>query len=558
MERTNGDNWVGELALKRRCQNSNVYIVETLDPKRIAELRERLKSGAVDKLVFGEKSREAFDEKIEYDLQSLGGRPVTWDISKEENRPLSTDAGGALQQIDERMRTSKVFVMMRYVVQQVHADQLTEHIIGWSQDPQLFENQSTIVVFTANASYFSEPVRRLCYVLSPTPSTTAEREALLRSTSQALTTSLTKAGQTPPALEVTSSIVSASSGLTLHDTETAAYESFQLLKKYSVDVFTRYKMGILKTYGIEYIEPKRGFESVGGFAALKTYLSRRVIRVLKEPSIAAKYGLTVPRGILLFGPPGNGKTWIAMSLSKEIGLPMLKLSPADFLRGIVGETEGRIKQLLSIIDSLGHVVVFIDEFDQIALSRSGQFIGDSGVSRRMQNMLLDWMGSEHRQALIVGATNFIELDPAFIRPGRIDEIVPVFQPDTEARKEILRIHTEQLRKMPLDKDVDLNAVAEKTRLFSGAELEKLAKMAANLAMDEDAPFVSKKHFDLALNGFNIEPSKRMADIQSTTKKLETMENVNQLFLKEATKEWTAKLPEEGRAKGFVPGLVNQP
>ena len=137
MTTPNGDNWVGELALKRRCQNSNVYIVETLDPKRIQELRERLKSGAVDRLVFGEKTREAFDEKIEYDLQSLGGRPVLWDISKEEPREISSDASGALQTIDGRMRTMKVFVMMRYVVQQIHADQLTEHIIGWSQDPQL-------------------------------------------------------------------------------------------------------------------------------------------------------------------------------------------------------------------------------------------------------------------------------------------------------------------------------------------------------------------------------------------------------------------------------------
>ncbi len=557
MATANGDNWVGDLALKRRCQNSNVYIVETLDPKRIDELRSRLSAGGLDKLVFGEKSGDGFTSKWDYDLQSMGGRPVIWDVSHEEPRSVTTDPGAALQSLDEKLRGESTFAMMRYVVQQAHADQLTEHIVGWSQDTDLYEKQSTIVIFTANANYFSEPIRRLCYVLSPVPSTPAERDAKLKSVAKQLTETLTKAKQPIPQLEVNSTIINASAGLTLHDTETAAFESFQLTRKFTVDVFTRYKMGILKTYGIEYVEPRRGFESVGGFSSLKTYLTRSVIRVLKEPAIAAKYGLKVPRGILLFGPPGTGKSWIAYSLSKEIGLPMLKLSPADFLRGIVGETESRIKQLLTIIDSMGHCVVFVDEFDQIALSRQGQFIGDSGVSRRMQNMLLDWMGNEHRQAFMVGATNFIDLDPAFVRPGRIDEIVPVFYPDQEARKEILRIHTGLVRTMPVDKDVDFNAISEKTRLWSGAELEKLAVLAARNAMDQDTPTVTMTHFTAALEGFNVDTGKRASDLKNTVEKMKAMENVNQVFLRDEAKEFLPKLSEKGRAEGFVPPIGTQ-
>jgi SpoVK/Ycf46/Vps4 family AAA+-type ATPase len=212
---------------------------------------------------------------------------------------------------------------------------------------------------------------------------------------------------------------------------------------------------------------------------------------------------------------------------------MITIDPATFLRGIVGETEARIKQVTQIIESLAPVVVFIDEFDQLALSRQAVMSTDSGVSRRMANMLLAWLGDENRKSFVVGATNLIQdIDPAFLRPGRMDEIIPVFYPDYKARLEILRVHTSVVRKVPL-KDVNLEEIAKKTYMWTGAELEKLVIEAASIAMSESTEYVTQEHFDLALRSIEVNASEREQRLKQMINELRKLEIVNQSFLRRA-------------------------
>jgi len=323
--------------------------------------------------------------------------------------------------------------------------------------------------------------------------------------------------------------------LNLHDIQTAFIESLLMHQNISIPVFTDYKIGILKNYGMFYVEPTRGFESVGGYEYLKNYIRNRIINVIKNPEKAEALGLKIPKGLLLYGPPGCGKTFLAKALAKELNLPMITLSPADLLRGIVGETEERTRQLGQLIESLAPIVVFIDEFDQLAIARGATFMGDSGVSRRMQSTLLEWLGDEKRKAFIVGATNFVtELDPAFIRPGRIDEIVLMLYPDCQAREEILKVQTSIIKKVPTG-NVDFNELAKKTFLFSGAELEKLVMEAASNAFIRNSGTVEQEDFINALNIFKINADERLRRVQQMISEIQKLESVNQAFLRESLK-----------------------
>jgi transitional endoplasmic reticulum ATPase len=319
----------------------------------------------------------------------------------------------------------------------------------------------------------------------------------------------------------------------LHDVETAAVESFSRYTDFRVEVFTEYKIKILREMGLEYVRPERGFESVGGYDYLKRYVTNRIIKILRSPDLAEKYGLSVPRGILLYGPPGTGKTWFAKALAKEIGLPMVIVDPSTFLRGIVGETEARVKQVTAVIESLAPVVVFIDEFDQLTLSRQAVMSTDSGVTRRMANMLLSWLGDESRKSFMVGATNFIsDIDPAFLRPGRLDEIIPVLYPDFGARLEILRVHTSIVKRIPLG-DVDLAEIARLTHMWTGAELEKLVLEASGLAMESDSQHVGQEHFYQALKNIQVNVGEREERLKKMVQELMSLENVNHGLLNSA-------------------------
>jgi cell division protease FtsH len=280
---------------------------------------------------------------------------------------------------------------------------------------------------------------------------------------------------------------------------------------------------------------------------------KRVVRVLRNPELAARYGLGVPKGILLYGPPGTGKTWFAKALAKEVGLPMVIVDPSTFLRGIVGETEARVKYVVQIIESLAPVIVFIDEFDQLTLSRQAVMSTDSGVTRRMTNMLLSWLGDEDRKSFVVGATNYVsDVDPAFLRPGRLDEVIPVFYPDQKAREGILKVHTSVVRKVPLADDFDPRALAEKTWLWTGAELEKLVLEAASLAMDEGVERVAQRHFEDAMSFIEVNAAEREQRLKNMIQELMKLENTNRALLKSALRALASV--EGSRVKGIA-GVV---
>lgn len=544
--------WLDLFKIKRYANVSNVFIVETADFKRIDqfiefaksfELKPSVQQMAQERLGVLVKNPQLFVVNIQ--------RGSIEEFDRQKNRFVPAQAqqqhqlvGGVnLARIYELLRSRPAFVVIKYVYSKRHADLLSDFIVDVAQDPELFMLSSTVIVFTYSASLFDNAVLKVAFSIEVEPSYPDERKALLEYIASEWALIKKTRGLDVEPQQISEELVNASAGLTLHEIEVAATESLHTRGRIDVTVFTEYKIKVLRDMGLQYIVPRRGFESVGGYGYLKRYIMGRVVTPLREPERAARYGISIPRGVILYGPPGTGKSWFAKALAKELGLPMISLSPADFLRGIVGETEARVRQVARIIESMAPVVVFIDEIDQLALRRDAVAITDSGVSRRMTNMILEWLGSEDRRSFVVGATNHIEsIDPAFLRPGRIDEVIPVFYPDYEARKEIIRIHTEVIRKIPLAEDVNIDALASATYLWTGAEIEKMILEAARQAFVEKSENVAMKHFEAAINGMRIEREQRLRKIEEIKTKMQTLEIVNQALLEEAVAAIESETP----------------
>ena len=251
--------------------------------------------------------------------------------------------------------------------------------------------------------------------------------------------------------------------------------------------------------------PTVGWADIGGLEETKAQLQEGIELPLKHPEAFRRLGIRQARGFLLFGPPGNGKTLLAKAVAREAEANFIATKSSDLLSKWVGESEKQVSKLFKRARQVSPTVIFIDEIDALAPARGGSF-GDSNVTERVVNTLLAEMdGLEELQGVVViGATNRPTLlDPALLRPGRFDEIVYVPVPDREGRRRILGIQTAE---MPLADDVDLDALADRTERFSGADLENLVRKAGLLALraDLEAETVAAADFETALE--DVRPS----------------------------------------------------
>ena len=197
---------------------------------------------------------------------------------------------------------------------------------------------------------------------------------------------------------------------------------------------------------------------------------------LKNPDAFRRLGIRPAKGFLLYGPPGTGKTLLAKAVAKESEANFISIKSSDLLSKWYGESEQQISRLFARARQVAPCVVFIDEIDSLVPAR-GSGMGEPQVTGRVVNtMLAEMDGMEELSSVVViGATNRPNLvDPAVLRPGRLDELVYVGTPDAAGREHILKIHT---RNMPLGKDVDLAAIAKDTERYTGADLEDLTRRA---------------------------------------------------------------------------------
>ena len=249
-----------------------------------------------------------------------------------------------------------------------------------------------------------------------------------------------------------------------------------------ITVIKEEKMQKFSKFGLQDLSLARGVESlkdVGGYETTKKELYDSIVVPMHRKELRSAYGLVPPKGLLLFGPPGTGKTMIVRALAKEMDIGFYYVKCSDLLSQWYGETEHNIAELFKIARANAPCVLFFDEIDSIG-KRRDRYTADDVAPRLLSVMLSEMDGFKTDKAvIIVGATNVpYELDPALMRPGRFDKIVYMPVPDKVSRKSIFKAHTKNL---PLADDVDFEELARKTERFTGADIANVVHEAATRA-----------------------------------------------------------------------------
>lgn len=249
-----------------------------------------------------------------------------------------------------------------------------------------------------------------------------------------------------------------------------------------------------KRYDVSDPAKRITFHDVAGIDEAEAELVE-IVDYLKAPEKYTRLGGTAPKGVLLIGSPGTGKTLLAKAVAGEAGVPFFSMSAAEFVEMIVGVGAARVRDLFKQARESAPAIIFIDEIDAIGRARGGMGFGagHSEQEQTLQQILTEMDGFSGREGIIVlAATNTPDvLDRALLRPGRFDRRVVVNLPDKAGREAILRVH---VRKTPLAADVRLEELAQSTPGFSGADLANLVNEAALLAARRDEQAVSHKDF----------------------------------------------------------------
>ncbi|OLB91357.1 MAG: AAA family ATPase [Thaumarchaeota archaeon 13_1_40CM_38_12] len=262
-----------------------------------------------------------------------------------------------------------------------------------------------------------------------------------------------------------------------------------------------------------YVEsPKVWWKDVGGIDDAKRTLNDNLITAIKEPAKFQKMGIKPPKGALLYGPPGCGKTLLARALATESGANMIFVRGPEILSKWVGESEKAIREIFRKAKASSPCIIIFDELDSLARAKS---IEDGGVGERLLSQLLTEMedGGASR-VVVVGISNRPDLiDPSLIRPGRLDLLLFIHPPDEKGRFEIIKILTKQ---MPLS-DVDLKEIALATKGYSGADIVAVCREAAVQAMRNDTPKVNSTDFAAALKIVKPSITKNVEDWYTSVK-----------------------------------------
>ncbi len=264
-------------------------------------------------------------------------------------------------------------------------------------------------------------------------------------------------------------------------------------------------------------DTKIKFDDVAGLDEEKHELIE-IVDFLKEPERFQKMGAKIPRGILLCGKPGTGKTLIAKAIAGEAGVPFIPMSGSEFIEMFAGLGASRVRKLFEKAKKIAPCIIFIDEIDAIGSRRTSNSGAESENNQTLNQLLVEMDGFESNETIIVlAATNRPEmLDKALLRPGRFDRQIMISTPDLKGREEILKIHSKDKK---FEEGLDLKSIAEDTAGFTGAELSNILNEAAIIATIKKHKCISKSDLDEAIKKVTVGLEKTSRVISDKDKRL---------------------------------------
>ena len=261
------------------------------------------------------------------------------------------------------------------------------------------------------------------------------------------------------------------------------------LVKISVDG-TEYMGAVVDTHSqpklvkiVDELTNLRGFDCIAGMQKLKETLIAEVINPIRDPERFKKFKVSIPNGIILYGPPGCGKTFIVRKLAEELGYNFIEVKHSDLATPYIHGAVGNIGKVFANAKDSAPSILFFDEISGLVPNRKNLMDGGSHKEEEIDEFLMQLNDAADNRILVVGATNFIDaIDPAILRPGRIDKKIYVSPPDFEARKELFKLG---LSGRPYDKNIDFEKLANKTEGYSCADIiegviEGSARITANM------------------------------------------------------------------------------
>ena len=277
--------------------------------------------------------------------------------------------------------------------------------------------------------------------------------------------------------------------------------------------------GFGKSNAKVYVPSTQGihFSDVAGEDEAKESLSE-IVDYLHNPKKYSDVGASMPKGVLLVGPPGTGKTMLAKAVAGEANVPFFSMSGSEFVEMFVGMGASKVRDLFSQAKEKAPCIVFIDEIDAIGKKRDGQFSSNDEREQTLNQLLVEMDGFEESESVIlIAATNRPDiLDPALLRPGRFDRQVTVDRPDVKGREQILRVHAEN---KPMDEDVKFEKLAQMTVGFTGADLANLLNESALLAARRHRSVISMDEVEESMERVIAGPQRKgrvMTEAERTT------------------------------------------
>ena len=290
-------------------------------------------------------------------------------------------------------------------------------------------------------------------------------------------------------------LVSSCQGLSLERIRRVLSKIIATYKEVNIEslelIFAEKRQIISKTQILEFYPSKDKISDIGGLNNLKLWLKRRSGALSKK---AIEYGLPSPRGLLLVGVQGTGKSLTAKAIANEWNLPLLRLDVGKLFGGIVGESESRMRQMIQLSEAVSPCVLWIDEIDKAFSGIDNQ--GDSGTTSRVLATFITWLSEKESSVFVVAtANNIYKLPPEILRKGRFDEIFFIGLPNDKEKELIFKVHLSRLRPKSWT-SYDISYLAKSARNFSGAEVEESITEAMHIAFSENREFTTE---DIALS-----------------------------------------------------------